>query len=245
MNRQKTAIITGGSQGIGLAIASALVSEDYMVVLLSRSDDNLRNAEDKLLSAFPKADIRIQAVDVSDSARVKAVVQSLYHDLGRIDILVNSAGIIYKGSSELNAESYSKMVNINQVGTFNMLEAIVPIMKAQQSGYIFNISSLAGLRVVTGMAGYCSTKYAVTALSNTLSQELAVDNIKVTAICPGMTDTAMTENYIVDNDDKIQLSDIDNTVKYLLSLSPKASVDTVALSCTTVVKDPDLLKKRK
>ena len=189
--QDKTALITGGSSGIGEAIAIKFAAEGAAVAVLARADAGRAQAVvDKIADRGGTA--TPYAADVTDAGAVDAVVDKVIADLGRIDILVNSAGVFYPtpiGDTDVGA--YDRMVDINLKGTFLMIDAVAPHMRARRYGKIVNLSSICATMGFKGYAVYCATKAAIVMLTKTLALELAGDNVNVNAIAPGNTTSPM------------------------------------------------------
>jgi len=175
----EVALITGASRGIGLAIGEELFLKGYSLSLLSRSIE-VRDL-DKLLA---------QRCDVTSTMDVETAVSNTLDKFGRIDVLVNSAGISHVGTiGELTLEDLDKVYDVNVRGTFNASKAVLPFMKKRNSGYIINIGSLRAIECGSGKAAYCMSKSAVRAFSKTLKKEVEDYGIKVTVINPGFVNT--------------------------------------------------------
>ena len=189
--QDKTALITGGSSGIGEAIAIKFAAEGAAVAVLARADAGRAQAVvDKIADRGGTA--TPYAADVTDAGAVDALVEKVVADLGRIDILVNSAGVFYPtpiGDTDVGA--YDRMVDINLKGTFLMIDAVAPHMRARRYGKIVNLSSICATMGFKGYAVYCATKAAIVMLTKTLALELAGDNVNVNAIAPGNTASPM------------------------------------------------------
>ena len=189
--QDKTALITGGSSGIGEAIAIKFAAEGAAVAVLARADAGRAQAVvDKIADRGGTA--TPYAADVTDAGAVDALVEKVVADLGRIDILVNSAGVFYPtpiGDTDVGA--YDRMVDINLKGTFLMIDAVAPHMRALRYGKIVNLSSICATLGFKGYAVYCATKAAIVMLTKTLALELAGDNVNVNAIAPGNTASPM------------------------------------------------------
>lgn len=189
----KVAIITGASSGIGEATAIALAAEGAKVVIAARRVERLEAVAKQII------DHRGQALsivsDITDEAQAKNVIQKAYAEFGHIDILVNNAGISFPGRIE-NADpsNWRKMIDINVLALMYTTHIALPIFKAQKSGHIVNISSVAGRIARAGMAGYNVTKWGVNAFSEALRQEVYQDNIRVTIIEPGLVETEIDQH---------------------------------------------------
>jgi NAD(P)-dependent dehydrogenase (short-subunit alcohol dehydrogenase family) len=185
----KTALITGGSQGIGEAIAFRLATEGVTVgVVASSSLDKARS----IATRMPAGRGRAFVADVTNAASVAALVDEANKSLGGIDILINSAGVFYPTPAGGTAEAdYDRMVDINLKGTWNAINAVVPLMRAQRRGWIVNMGSVVAAMGFNGYAVYCATKAAIAMMTRALAIELAPQGISVNCLSPGNTATPM------------------------------------------------------
>ena len=185
----KIALVTGGGSGIGLGIALALAHEGCRVAITGRSEERLRAGAAQFEGQPP---MLARGCDVSDRAAVDALFAWLGEELGPPEILVNNAGINVpkRGIAELDPADWDRMMAINVTGAFNCIHAALPAMRARGSGLIVNISSIAGKRAMKlGGAGYCASKFAMTALGTTVGLEERPNGIRVTNIYPGEVNT--------------------------------------------------------
>lgn len=180
MDNNKVWFITGASKGLGRSLVLQLLDQGYKVAATSRSIDDLR----KISTA---ADFLPLAVDLKSESSVKEAVAATLQQFGRIDVLVNNAGFGTIGSLEELSDAEARAnFDVNVFGLLNVTRAILPQMRAQQSGHIFNISSIAGFSgAFAGFGIYCATKFAVTGLTESLSAETKPFGIKVTIVSPG------------------------------------------------------------
>lgn len=189
----KVAIITGASSGIGEATAIALAAEGAKIVIAARRVERLEAVAKQIIDHGGQA-LSIVS-DITDEAQAKNVIQKAHTEFGHIDILVNNAGISFPGRIE-NADpsNWRKMIDINVLALMYTTHIALPIFKAQKSGHIVNISSVAGRIARAGMAGYNVTKWGVNAFSEALRQEVYQDNIRVTIIEPGLVETEIDQH---------------------------------------------------
>ena len=186
----KVALVTGASSGIGEATALALAAEGARIAAAARRSDRL-DALVKRIAARGGQALPL-VVDVANEAQVRAMVQRTRETWGRIDILVNDAGVAHLGLIDgAKTEDWREMVNVNLLGVMYATHAVLPLMKAQGSGHIVNVSSVAGRTASAGGAVYNATKWGVGAFSEALRQEVAPEHIRVTVIEPGAVDTEM------------------------------------------------------
>jgi 3-oxoacyl-[acyl-carrier protein] reductase len=188
----QTAIVTGAGRGIGHAIAARLAREGARVACVSRSEENARRTANELNEA--RADsARAYAVDVADHAAVQKAGLKIVEDFGKIDVLVNNAGMIRDGlAMRMSIEDWDTVINTNLRGAFNFTQAIVRAMIKQRSGRIINISSVIGLIGGAGQTNYAASKAGLIGFSKSLARELASRHITVNAIAPGFVTTDMT-----------------------------------------------------
>lgn len=190
----RIAIVTGGSQGIGEAIAYRLAAEGANVAVVASS--SLDKAAAVVAKLQGGADRHMAAVcDVRDSGAVKTLVGDVVKRFGKADILMNAAGVFYTTPAGATSdEDLDRMVDINLKGTWNSISAVAPGMKAQKSGRIVNISSVAGVMGIGTYALYCATKAGIIMMTRALANELAPFGIGVNCVAPGNTATPMNED---------------------------------------------------
>ena len=190
----KVALITGGTSGIGEATAELFAEEGARVALVGSSDRTKAQAiAERIEGAGGSA--RPYVADLSQVGKISKLVAAVKADFGRIDILVNSAGLFYPTPmGETSEADYDRMMDINLKGMFFCIQDVTAIMKAQGGGRIINISSVAGVMGLGTSSAYCATKAGVNYMTKALALELAPHGIQVNAILPGNTATPMNEN---------------------------------------------------
>jgi len=187
----RAAIITGGSKGLGLAMAAGLASAGASIMLVSRNADEGETAAAQLRQDFGVQAIAL-ATDVTSPADTERMAQTALDTFGRIDILINSAGINIRGAiDELTPDEFKQVMDINVTGTWLASRAVTPAMKKAGSGRIINLASTLGLVGLANRTPYTASKGAVVQMTRALALELAPFNIMVNAICPGPFLTAM------------------------------------------------------
>src|SRR5680860_387848 len=181
----KNAVITGGSKGLGYAMAAGLASAGSNVILVNRNLEDGEASAKKLNNDF-ETRAKAYAADVTDQSQIESVVNQVISDFGHIDILINSAGINIRGAiDELTHDEFSQVMKVNVDGIWLASRAVVPHMKERGSGRIINMASTLGLVGLANRTPYATSKGAVVQMTRALGLELAQFNIMVNAICPG------------------------------------------------------------
>lgn len=188
--KDKVILITGASSGIGAALAIELAAAGARVVIGARRKDRLK----ALAAEIDASDgtVRYHAVDVTSRSDVVAFAAAAEADFGRIDVLVNNAGVMpLSPMAALKVDEWDRMIDVNIKGVLYGIAAVLPIMNRQQSGQIINVSSIGGLAVSPTAAVYCATKYAVRAISDGLRQENS--RLRVTCVYPGVVESELAD----------------------------------------------------
>jgi NADP-dependent 3-hydroxy acid dehydrogenase YdfG len=194
----KVIVITGASSGLGEATARLLSEQGADVVLGARRVDRLQALADELTGRGGKA--IAAATDVTDREQVKRLVDAAVQAYGRVDVMINNAGLMPQAPLEqLKIDEWDRMIDVNLKGVLYGIAAALPHMKRQKAGHFINVSSVAGHKVGPGFAVYAATKHAVRALSEGLRQEVKPYNIRTTVISPGAVATELP-NSITDPD---------------------------------------------
>ena len=189
----KVVVITGASSGMGEAAARHLAAQGAAVVLGARRIERLEALVGEITAAGGQA--LAVATDVTDRAQVQRLVDAAVETYGRIDVLVNNAGIMPLSPLErLKVDEWDRMIDVNLKGVLYGVAAALPHMTAQKSGHIINLSSVAGHKVFGGSAVYSATKFGVRALSEGLRMEVKPYNIRTTIICPGAVKTELLDH---------------------------------------------------
>jgi NADP-dependent 3-hydroxy acid dehydrogenase YdfG len=189
----KVVVITGASSGLGEAAARLLAAEGARVVLGARRSDRIQALAEQLTESGGSA-IAV-TVDVADRAQVKALVDTAVRTYGRIDVMINNAGLMPQAPLErLQIDEWDRMIDVNIKGVLYGIAAALPYMQQQKAGHFINVSSVAGHKVGPGGAVYSATKWAVRALSEGLRQEVKPYNIRTTIISPGAVATELPDS---------------------------------------------------
>ena len=217
-----TALITGGSSGIGLAVARALRADGYELTVSSRRPE-------KVDAAAGELGAHGVAADVSKEEDCERLVAAHGERFGRLDVLVNSAGIGIAGRvEELSTKYFDLQLAVNLRGLFLVTKLCLPLLK-ESRGWIVNLASIAGTIATPGLPAYGASKAAVIALTRTLNAELEADGVRAVAICPGFVDTPMAEWSGIPPEEMIRPEDCAELVRFLLRLSPHARVPQVVI----------------
>ena len=195
--KDKIVVVTGASSGLGEATARLLTAQGATVVLGARRADRLQSLA-KDIEARGGTALAV-ATDVTQPEQVKALVESAVRTYGRIDVMINNAGLMPQAPlDQLKVDEWERMIDVNIKGVLYGIAAALPHMQRQKAGHFINVSSVAGHRVGPGFAVYAATKYAVRALSEGLRQEVKPYNIRTTVISPGAVATELP-NTITDS----------------------------------------------
>jgi len=224
----RVAIVTGGTRGIGRAIATALVSADVNVAITARNEKDVADAVSELNRIGHASGY---VCDVRDFEQVKSTVARVAADLGGIDILVNNAGVgIFETVESMSVEDFHAVLETNVFGVFYCCHEVIPLMKRRGGGYIINISSLAGANPHPRMAAYNASKFGLNGFSEALMQEVRHDNIKVSYIMPGSVNTEFGGDSPSDaNNWQLQPGDIAQAVMDLLEYPDRSLVSRVEI----------------
>lgn len=218
---KKTAYITGGSKGIGLGIAEALLKEGVSVAITARTQNDLIETE-KHLKTIGDAEVLIIKSDVRNLADEEKAIQQVVDKWGGLNFCIANAGVgRFSPIDEMSAEDWNSVVDINLTGVFNTVKAAIPALK-KSKGYIFTISSLAGTNFFENGAAYNASKFGVVGFSQAIMLDLRPYDIKVTTIMPGSVATYFNGHTPTDADAwKIQPEDIGQMVVDLIRMNPR------------------------
>lgn len=224
------AIVTGGTQGIGKATVEKLLSEGFTVATCARNKEDLNNLKVQWADQYPDSKLITIKTDLSKKEEVLAFAEDIKRSFETIDILVNNAGIYYPGNiCDEPDGSLEQMLSTNLLSVYHLTRALLPQLKAQRSGYIFNICSVASLKAYPGGGSYSISKYALLGFSENLREELKADNIKVVSVCPGATNSRSWEGSGIDPERIMDPTDVSEMIWATYTLSSKANVDMLVM----------------
>lgn len=218
MFRNQRIVITGGSSGLGLALAHALARDGARLTLIARDPHKLEAAASAVQGAAPGTSVQVVSVNVADEAKVANAMERIALSGGGIDVLINSAGILREGYFEkLPMSTFREVMETNFFGLLNATRAALPYLRTSH-GRLVNIASVAGLAGVFGYTTYCSSKHALVGLTESLRYELRPQGIRVHLVCPAEFDSPMV--------DELDTYRTPENRAHVLTI-PKASVDTI------------------
>jgi NADP-dependent 3-hydroxy acid dehydrogenase YdfG len=233
----KSAVVTGGGSGIGAAVALAFARDGAEVMIAGRSADKLREVVEEaghaVVIPFP--------CDVSDRDAATNLIAHATERFGKVDVLVNAAGVNTpkRMMADLDPADWDRLVRINATGVYNTIHAVLPQMRSRKDGVIININSTSGLRPgLLGGVAYNASKFAVTALTHSVAQEVKDEGIRLTNLCPGEVDTPILEQRPTPVSDEhrkriLQPEDIAAVALTIANLPPRANVVEVVVKPTT------------
>jgi NAD(P)-dependent dehydrogenase (short-subunit alcohol dehydrogenase family) len=233
----KTAIVTGGGSGIGLAIAQALAGEGCRVAVAGRRSDMLQRAAAESAARTP---LMTHVVDVADRQSVAALFRWAQHALGPLDILVNSAGINVRRRlmAQTDPADWDRVLAVNATGVFNCMREVLPAMRERGDGLIVTISSISGLRAsMLGGTAYSASKFAVSALTTAVGLEYGPYGVRTTNVYPGEVDTPILEHRPKPVSDEhrariLRPEDVAAAVLMVACLPPRAHVPELVIKPT-------------
>jgi hypothetical protein len=236
----KTVIITGASAGFGASMAEAFAQQGARLILIARRKERLEVLKEKLNSLYQTEVLNLN-IDVSNHEDVKKQLSDLPEPFAAPDILINNAGLV-KGLNkvwETSAEDWNEMIDINVKGLLSVTAEIIPKMLAKNQGHIINIGSISGFDTYVGGGVYCATKFAVTAITETLRKELVATPIRVSLVAPGMAETEFSlvrfsgdknkADSVYQNIEALKPEDIAEIVLFMASRPPHVNISDVVV----------------
>jgi 3-oxoacyl-[acyl-carrier protein] reductase len=228
----QVAVVTGAGRGIGAAIAGKLASLGATVVLCGRTEKPLRDTASRISANAGNA--QVKTCDVGNLDSVQEFADWVSKTLGRVDVLVNNAGIgAFSGPlHEMTPEAWEKVLNTNLRGVFYCIRSFAPMMIAAKSGHIINISSLAGKNALPNGAAYAASKWGLNGLSYSVAEELRAHKIRVSVVCPGSVDTELSPHEGKNLNKMLKPDDVAHVVGMLVQQAPQSFVSEVLIRPT-------------
>jgi 3-oxoacyl-[acyl-carrier protein] reductase len=225
----QVAVVTGAGRGIGAAIARKLAALGATVVLCGRTLKLLEATAVSISANGGQA--QALACDITDLGSVQALAAAVQSNFGRIDILINNAGV---GSfaaplHEMTPEAWEKILNTNLRGVFFCVRSFAPLMMKARTGHIVNISSLAGKNALPNGAAYAASKWGLNGLSYSIAEELREHGIRVSVVCPGSVDTELSPHTGKDPNKMLKPDDVAHVVAMLVTQAPQSFASEVLL----------------
>ncbi|MGI8498426.1 MAG: SDR family oxidoreductase [Gemmatimonadaceae bacterium] len=230
----RVAVVTGASRGIGLAIARALVAAGARVAMLARGAGALADRARELgPSALPLT------CDLGDRSAIESALERTVAALGDVSILVNNAGLFHPApATELTVSSFAETIGVNLVGTFAVVRAVLPSMKAREAGHIVTIGSVADRSALPGNAAYSASKYGARAVHEVIRAELRGSGVRVTLVSPGPTDTSIWDGIALEGSrfpprqSMLRSEAVADAVLYAVTRDPAVNIDELRLSAS-------------
>ena len=225
MANSKLAVITGGSRGIGLALARTFAGASYKVIITGRHAASLKTAADSLKTN----DVETLAFDITDPVAVQNAVQQIKQRHSTVDVLINNAGVAHAlaAADQLSIETWKKVIDTNLTGTFLVTRAALPLMRA--GGTIVNNLSVAAVQPFAGMSAYNASKFGAMGFTQALREDLRKRGIRVVALMPGATDTDIWQQFWPDAPRAKMVSPdtVAEAVLHAVSAPANASIDEI------------------
>ncbi|RIN00101.1 SDR family oxidoreductase [Staphylococcus shinii] len=227
--KDKVAIVTGASSGIGASIAETLSQHGVKLMLTGRNEARLSDVAEQL-QENSQSEIDTHIVDVTQKSEVAKLVKETENKFGHVDILVNSAGLMLSSAiTDGDVEAWENMIDVNVKGTLYGINAVLPIFLNQSTGHIINIASISGFEVTKQSTLYSASKAAVHTITQGLEKELAKTVVRVTSISPGMVDTPLSGNTDWGSRKKLDPKNIAEAVVYALQQPSHVNINEVTV----------------
>lgn len=226
----KLIVVTGGTKGIGRAIAERFAQAGFDVAVCARKTDDLEKLKSDFIKKFPAQKTFVMAADMADKTQVASFAAFVKHIGQPVDVLVNNAGYFIPGSIATEKDgALEDMMNANLFSAYHMTRGLIDVMIARKSGHIFNMCSIASIKAYSNGGSYAITKFALLGFSKCLREELKQDNIRVTAILPGATRTASWDGIDLPDERFMSAEDVAETVFSAYSLSGRSVVEEILI----------------
>jgi len=225
-----TAVITGATKGIGLALTELFAEQGFDLAITARTEKDVFKLRERLEVNYPSIQVLAQATDLAAPEQIQHFIELIQENWTQVDVLINNAGIFLQGDLLSEPEErLTKMMQVNLYAPYYLCRAIAPIMQSVNKGHIFNICSVASKKVFPGSGSYATTKFALLGLTKALRQELLTSQVKVTAVLPGATWTASWDGATIPEERLMPPSDIAQAVWSAWQLSPRTVIEELVL----------------
>jgi NAD(P)-dependent dehydrogenase (short-subunit alcohol dehydrogenase family) len=229
MKSQRAALVTGASRGIGYAMARALAEDGYAVTMVARKPESLNLAAGELIQRG--YEVVTHAGDIGSEDTLKAIVELHRANFGRLDVLVNNAGVgIGAPAGEQVTKNVDLQLGINLRSVVILYRECLEMLRADGGAHVFNLSSITAKSPQPWLSVYSATKAAILAYNESMNRELGKDHIRSTALCPGFVDTDMAAFAGIEKDEMITPGDIAAAMRFVLSLSPAALIPEIVIA---------------
>jgi len=226
----KTAVVTGGTKGIGRAIIEKLVTKGFDICTCARDRVSLEKLKAELESKNPDIRILVQSADLSDPKDVSHFIEYIKYGITNIDVLVNNAGVFIPGEIQYEQEgNLELMINTNLYSAYHLTRGLLPMMVSRKSGHIFNMCSVASLMAYPNGGSYCISKFALYGMSKVLREEMKPHGIRVTSILPGATYTSSWEGVDVHAERMIKPEDVADALWSAFALSGSSVIEDLVI----------------
>ena len=220
----KIIVITGGSDGLGKALATSLANDNNVIILATN--------EKKLREVANQTNCKYKVCDVSDYEIVENTINDIINEFGKIDVLINNAGLWIQDELDINdSERIHSVVDVNLLGVINCSKAVIPFMKQNKDGLIININSQAGINHKAERTVYNATKWGVTGFTKSLQDEVAKYGIKVTNVMPGMMKTEMFSKLNIEKNmaNGVDTKEVARLIKFIIDTPPDVMIPEVGI----------------
>jgi len=226
----KLVVVTGGTKGIGRAVIEKFLANGFDVATCARNREELSALKQHMEKRYAGSSVFTAIADLADKVQVRAFTDFVTGLNRPVDVLVNNAGYFVPGSISTEPEgTLESMMNANLYSAYYTTRGIVPVMKVQQSGHIFNVCSIASIKAYANGGSYAVTKFAMLGFSKCLREELKQDNIRVTAILPGATKTASWEGVNMPDERFMKVEDVAEMVYAAWAVSGRSVVEEILI----------------
>ncbi|MFY8021930.1 MAG: SDR family oxidoreductase [Bacteroidia bacterium] len=227
---KKTILVTGCTKGIGLAIVREFAAKGFQVAGCARNKEELTALFTELSTNYPQQQFFMEVCDVSNIDLLKIFAADVVKEFGNIDVLVNNAGVFKPGSiCEEEEGAFELQINTNLASAYHLTRAIVPVMKQNKSGHIFNICSTASITAYTNGGSYCISKFAMLGMSKVLREELKSFQIKVSSVLPGATLTNSWAGSDLPEERFMPAEDVAKIISTVQELSYSTNVEEIIM----------------